>query len=106
MGTTKCVDSGFGDGESECEVSFGLVPGTELIFELSAKFGVGRSKPGVPEPIYPEIKGRCVFFGHGEWQYESFCLSLICSFAWRTSITVSRHWKTFDSLAKLGSRSP
>ena len=31
-------------------------------FELPAKFGVGKSKLGVPEPIYPEIKGRWLNF--------------------------------------------
>ena len=30
----------------------------EFRFELPAKFGVGKSKLGVPEYIYPEIKGR------------------------------------------------
>ena len=69
MGTEKCVEGDFGYGESEHEVSFGLAPrngelspsvpetperfnspgpepGTDFRFELPAKFGVGKSKPG------------------------------------------------------------
>ena len=37
-------------------------PGTEFRFELPAKFGVGKSKLGVPEHIYPEIKDRWLNF--------------------------------------------
>ena len=37
-------------------------PGTEFSFELLAKFGVGKSKLGVPEHIYPEIKDRWLIF--------------------------------------------
>ena len=54
MGIKKCVEWGFGYGESEYEVS----SGTELRFDLPAKFGVGKSKLEAPEYIYPEIKGR------------------------------------------------
>ena len=79
-GYQEMCGGGFGYGESEYEVSFGLAtrngelspsnPKTpehfnssfraesEVRFELTAKFGVGRSKLGVPEHIYPEIKGR------------------------------------------------
>ena len=39
----------------------GPQPGTEFIFELPAKFGVGNLKLGVPEHIYPEVKGQCLF---------------------------------------------
>ena len=77
------VKRGFGYGESEYEVSIGLsprngelsssVPETPEPFnspfrarnpERSSdsnspqKFGVGRSKLGVPGQIYPEIKGQ------------------------------------------------
>ena len=71
VGTKKYVEGDFGYGESEYEVRFGLAPrngellpsdprtfepfnspfrfgpGTELRFELSAKFGVGGPKLGV-----------------------------------------------------------
>ena len=40
----------------------GPEPGTEFRFELPAKFGVGRSKLGVPGHIYPEIKRSMVKF--------------------------------------------
>ena len=82
VGTKKCVEWGFGYGESMYEVVFGRVPrngdlspsapetlehlfyvpspdaGTEFRFKLAAKFGVGKSKLWVPGNIYPEIKGR------------------------------------------------
>ena len=86
MGSKKCVKWGFGYGKFEYQVSFGLAPrngklspsdperseplkfvpgpepGTDFRFELPAKFGVGRSKLGVRGHIYPEIKGRWLFF--------------------------------------------
>ena len=77
MGNKKYVERGFGYGESKHEVSFSLAPGNvdlepsnyevpepfifpfqggkEHKFELPAKFGVGKSKLGVAELIYPEI---------------------------------------------------
>ena len=62
----------WGSGESEYEVSFGLAPRNGAVspsdsqipdpglfrFELPAKFGVGWSKLGVLEHIYPEIGGN------------------------------------------------
>ena len=54
----------------------GPEPGTEFRFELSAKFGVGRSKLGVPGHIHPEIKGQWLnwifFFENGEWRNWNF----------------------------------
>ena len=56
MGTKKYVEGGFGYGESEYEVSFGLAPRNG---ELSL------SDPETPEPfnlahiiVHPEIKGQ------------------------------------------------
>ena len=85
MGTKKCVKWGFGHGESEHEVSFSLAsrngavslfgpettvrfnspepgPGTEPRFKLPAKFGLSRSKLGVPGHIFLEIKGQRLNF--------------------------------------------
>ena len=76
MGTKKHVEWGFGYGECEYEVSFGLAPrnaelspsdpqtpepGTDFRFELPVKFGVCRSKLGVPGHVYPEIKGQWLY---------------------------------------------
>ena len=47
---------GFGYVESEYEISLLFHPGTELKFERTAKFGVGRSQLGVPGHIHPELK--------------------------------------------------
>ena len=87
MGTKKCVEFGFGYGESEYEVSFGLAPRNG---ELPP------SVPKTPEPfnspfpardpersadsnslqiwgpghIYPEIESQWLkkFFENGEWR--------------------------------------
>ena len=66
------MEWGFGYGESEYEVSFGLAPRNGAVspsdsqipdpglfrFELPAKFGVGWSKLGVSGHMYPEIKSQ------------------------------------------------
>ena len=84
MGTKKCVEWGFGYGESEYEVSFGLAPrngelspsdpetqepfnssfrarnGVQIRFPR--KIGFVKSKLRVPGHIYTEIKGRWLVF--------------------------------------------
>ena len=54
-------------GSSNLSSVPGPEPGTDFIFELPAKFGVGRSKLGGSGQIYPEIKGWWLIFFWKWW---------------------------------------
>ena len=105
MGTKKCVELGFGYGESEYKLNlvwhagmesyrlpirktpepfispFRAEPGMDVKFELPAKSEVGKSKLGVLGHIYPEIKCQWLnlhfFCFRGGEIYIFFDLSIV-----------------------------
>ena len=70
LGTDHAPMSTYG---SVCRLLEDRSRGTELRFELLAKFGVGKSKLGVPGRIYPEIKSRwLILFLLSRWRNSIF----------------------------------